>query len=195
MPGRRTPAPVVLRELRWEDFPARVASYLALYDEVKENPDLGMTLTENLPKEVDEVDWFAGLYRQTLTGQTVAVVGEVDGRAVGLVTVSAVRQGGQRTENAHVGTLGILVDRSYRGQGVGDALLRRALELARDRVEIVRLIVFSVNVRAKRLYERFGFRTTGRLEREIKRNGRYLDVEMMTLDLKGWKAPPPRTSR
>lgn len=182
-------SPFVLRELRWEDFPARLESYLSLYDEVKENPDLGMTLMAERPTREEEVGWFADLYRRALRREDIVVVGETDGRAVGLVTVAAPRFGGRRSENSHVGVLGVLVDRAYRGQGLGEALLVRALELARGRFEIVRLTVFSVNTRAKRLYERLGFRTTGRLDREVKRNGRYLDEEMMALDLKDWRPP------
>jgi RimJ/RimL family protein N-acetyltransferase len=181
--------PFLLRELRWEDFPARVESYLSLYEEVKENPDLGMTLTATVPGRAEEAAWFADLYRRTLQGDTIVVVGEMDGRAVGMVTIARTRFGGADSEAGHVGTLGILVDRGYRGKGLGAALMVRALELAKEHFEIVRLVVFSVNVRAKRLYERLGFRTTGRLEREVKRGGRYLDEEMMTLDLDGWTPP------
>jgi RimJ/RimL family protein N-acetyltransferase len=178
-------ATFVLRELRWEDFPARLDAYLSLYDEVKENPDLGMSLLARAPAEPEEVDWFAGLYRRVRSGDDIAVVGEIDGRAVGLVTIVRSRFGGRESENGHVGVLGILVDRRYRSQGLGEAMMRRALELARGQFEIVRLVVFSVNVRAKRLYERLGFRVTGRLEAEVRRNGRYLDEEMMMLDLRG----------
>lgn len=179
----------VLRELRWGDFRDRLDAYLALYDEVKEDPDLGMTLLHQRPAEADEIDWFAGLFRQVQQGDTLAVVGEIDGRAVGLVTIARSRFGGRASENGHVGVLGILVDRRYRGRGLGEAMMRRALELARGQFEVVRLLVFSVNVRAKRLYERLGFRTTGHLEAEVLRDGRYLDEEMMMLDLRGAFAP------
>ncbi len=195
MADRKRRAPVVLRELRWEDFTARAETYLALWDEVRENPDLGMTLGETPPTEDEEIDWFAGLYRRVRKGQTIVVIGEVDGRAVGMVSIAPGPLGGPRSENAHVGILGVLVDRRYRGQGIGEAMLVRALELARERFEIVRLIVFSANVRAKRLYERLGFRTNGRLEREVKRGGRYLDEEMMSLDLQAWRPPTSRTGQ
>lgn len=184
MPGPRKPAPpFVLRELRWGDFPSRMRAYLDLYDEVRENPDLGMTLMAERPDEASEIGWFSDLYRRTRLGQAVAVVGEIDGQPVGMVVISSPRFGGTRSENSHVGVLGILVDRRYRGRGLGEALMVRALELARARFEIVRLTVFSVNTRAKRLYERLGFRTTGHLEREVRRGERYLDEEMMTLVL------------
>jgi len=186
---RSPPPSLVVRELRWEDYRSRIDAYLALYAEVKENPDLGMTLMHSPPPEADEVGWFSNLLQQVLRGDTIAVVGEMDGKAVGLVTIGGGRYVGVASEASHVGILGILVDRRYRGRGIGEAILVRALELAQRRFEIVRLVVFSVNVRAKQLYERLGFRVNGRLEREVKRGGRYLDEEMMTLELKGWKPP------
>jgi RimJ/RimL family protein N-acetyltransferase len=195
MPASRKGAVAfVLRELRWEDFPSRRDGYFALYDEVKENPELGLTLMAERPSEEGEAGWFSDLYRAALRGDTVVVVGEMDGKAVGMATIAPARFGGRASENAHVGILGILVDRPYRGRGLGEALLVRALELARARFERVRLAVFSVNVRAKRLYERLGFRTVGHLEGEVKRGGRYLDEELMTLHLADWR-PPAATPR
>ena len=190
MPTARQPStPFVLRELRWEDYPARVRAYLDLYDEVRENPDLGMTLELSRPTEAAEAGWFSDLYRRVKDGQTVAVVGEIDGQAVGMVTIMQSRWAGNLSESSHVGTLGILVDRRYRGRGLGEAMMVRDLTLARSKFEIVRLVVFSVNVRAQRLYERLGFRKTGRLDRQVKRNGRYLDEEMMALTTADWRAP------
>lgn len=186
--SRHAKAPFVLRELRWEDFRDRTEGYLALYDEVRENADLGMTLMQRRPTTEDEAGWFSDLYRATLRGDTIVVVGEVDGRAVGMVTIAPGRLG-RGSESAHVGTLGILVDRRHRGRGLGEALLVRALELARSRFERVRLTVFSGNVRAKRLYERLGFGTVGHLEGEVKRSGRYLDEDIMTLSLADWHPP------
>ena len=192
MPAARpAPAGFALRELRWEDFHDRMTGWLALYREVRENPDLGMTLLETPPTEPEESAWFAQVYRRVREGVDIAVVAEADGRAVGMVSVQVPRYGGKRSENSHVGVLGILVDRAYRGRGIGTALLVRALELSREKFEIVRLTVFSVNTGARRLYESLGFRTTGHLPREVKRQGRYLDEEMMALDLAGWRPPGP----
>ena len=191
--GPGAPPAFLLRELRWEDFPGRMAVYLDLYDEVRENPDLGMTLLLPRPTEADEVSWFSGLYQRVLRGEDVAVIGEIDGRPVGMVTIVGSRFAGRASETSHVGVLGILVARGYRGRGLGEAMMVRALELAQGKFEIVRLVVFSVNVRARRLYERLGFRTTGHLEAEVKRDGRYLDEEMMTLRLSDGKAPAGRS--
>jgi len=188
-PPPRGRPPFVVRELRWGDFADRMAGFLALFEEVREDPDLGLTLTRTPPTEAEEVGWFTNLYQRARRGEAVVVVGEADGHAVGMATVASPRNGGSDSEGGHVGVLGITVDRPYRGRGLGAVLLRTALEQARGRFEIVRLNVFSVNVRARSLYERFGFRLCGHLDREVKRGDRYLDEEIMTLDLAGWVPP------
>ena len=191
MPGpSSSQIPLLLRELRWEDFPSRRDSYYDLYEEVRENPGLGMTLFRLRPTEAEEAAWFSRLYQAVQQGDSVVVVAEVGGRAVGMVSISGTSPGSAGLESSHVGVLGVLVDRGHRGQGVGSAMILRALELARRRFERVRLLVFETNVRAKALYERLGFRATGRFVGEVKRGGRYLDEELMTLDLRTWQPPP-----
>ncbi len=127
----------------------------------------------------EEVDWFAGLYRQVLLGNAVAVVAERRGRPVGSCTV--LRAGPAGSEGGHVGILGILVHEGHRGAGVGSALLRSALRRSRTMFETVRLGVFGTNTGARRLYERFGFRPAGTIPRAFRRRGRYIDEELMVL--------------
>ncbi len=60
---------------------------------------------------------------------------------------------------------GIFVSRSARGQGVGSALIDAVLAEARLRGMCeVRLDVIDINLRARALYERYGFAATDRVE-------------------------------
>ena len=64
----------------------------------------------------------------------------------------------------HSGVLGMGVAASYRGQGVGSALLLATLEAASARgITRVELVVRADNAAAIRLYERNGFELEGRL--------------------------------
>ncbi len=173
-----TAAPFTLRELRWSDLESLRETYYLLYDERETNPEIGITLFATRPSPADEVAWFAQLYRAVLAGDAVCVVADVDGRSVGSCTVRRAAPTAE-SEGAHVAELGILVHRDYRGHGVGRALLARALRECEGRFETVFLRVFSVNVRARRLYEEFGFVRTGTLPREIRRGNRYFDAEIM----------------
>ena len=76
----------------------------------------------------------------------------VDGLAVGLLRVS-------ESESAvFIDQVEIVPD--YQGQGIGTSLINNLLALGRP----VELGVLKVNVDARRLYERLGFRVTGDTE-------------------------------
>ena len=176
-PARPLPN-VVIRELRWNDFDAIRENYMLLYEERRENPEIGITLFEDPPSYSDEVGWFAGLYRDVLSGISIVSVADRDGVAVGQCTVRREGPPGE-SENAHVGHLGIVVHRDHRGSGAGRALMRHALAECRGKFEVVRLSVFSVNVRARKLYEEMGFVYLGTIPRAIHRGDRYLDEDLM----------------
>lgn len=79
-----------------------------------------------------------------------------------------------RPTRAHTGVLGIGVLAPFRGQGVGSALLRQALDQARSsgftRVE---LSVRAGNRRVVSLYQRFGFVEEGLQRNAIRLDGQY----------------------
>jgi ribosomal protein S18 acetylase RimI-like enzyme len=59
----------------------------------------------------------------------------------------------------------------FQGQGIGTVLLRRILDGARVRRIAVRLQVLRANTRARRLYERLGFRVTGETDSHFQMEG------------------------
>lgn len=86
----------------------------------------------------------------------------------------------------HRCNLAISVLRDYWGRGIGTGLMERMLDFARQiGVELASLEVRSDNERAKALYRKFGFQSFGTFPRYFKINGRYFDVDCMTLDLTG----------
>lgn len=171
---------MIVRDVRWSDFDDFREVYFRLYDERERGEPIGITLFNDRPSFADEVEWFGRLYRRVLAGDAVVSVAEVDGHAVGHCTVDRAAPLAS-SEAGHVGVLGILVDASHRGQGVGSALLRDALERCRGKFEVVRLSVFSVNERAQQLYRRFGFVRCGHFARAVKRGATYYDEEEMAL--------------
>ena len=72
--------------------------------------------------------------------------------------------GGSLYSSLHRARLGIGVERAFRAQGAGTALIEAALNWARRERKLrwIDLSVFAHNQRALRLYERLGFRETGR---------------------------------
>jgi putative acetyltransferase len=73
-----------------------------------------------------------------------------------------------------------------RGEGIGAALLDEAIRWARGAgVEKIVLSVYPSNTAAISLYRRFGFVDEGRLSRQSRRSGGYLDEILMGLWLGG----------
>jgi RimJ/RimL family protein N-acetyltransferase len=172
---------VTIRDLVWGDMPSLVDGYLALYDEVQEDPDLGIWLFPTRPSLGEEGEWFAGLFRRVQEGTGVAGVAEEDGKAVALCTV---HWKAPQKEGRHVGTLGLLVSRAYRNRGIGKALMGYTLDRCRGKFEQVELAVFASNTIARKLYQSVGFQSWGVEPKAILREGRYTDVEHMVLHLR-----------
>ena len=84
-----------------------------------------------------------------------------------------------------VAALGMMVDARWRGRGVGGALVRSAIEAARDLgAHKVALQVWPHNTAARRLYLRYGFVEEGLLRRHYpRRNGELWDAVVMGLVL------------
>jgi ribosomal protein S18 acetylase RimI-like enzyme len=77
----------------------------------------------------------------------------------------------------------VYVDSNYRGQNIGEKLIRRALEYAfgLDGIEQVQLSVIAGNDKAIKLYEKFGFKTFGVQPRYFMVGDTYLDQQFMQL--------------
>ena len=96
---------------------------------------------------------------ESRTSSATVLVGEVDGRLVGAVTVAT--RGGEWAEQAAPGeaVIRMLVVRAdARGSGAGEELVRACLDVARqDGCALVRLSSQEEMTAAHRLYERLGF--------------------------------------
>lgn len=109
------------------------------------------------------------------TGNYVAVA-EAAGRVVGVVDLTTL--GLERC--SHVVELGIGVLPRYTNRGIGSALLRHALNWARDRgFSKVRLLVIETNTRARHVYRKLGFRESGRYLKEVRTVRGYVDLLVM----------------
>jgi len=77
----------------------------------------------------------------------------------------------------------VYVDSNYRGQNIGERLIRQALDYGfhLEGIEQVQLSVIANNQTAIRLYEKLGFKTFGVQSRYFKVGDSYLDQQFMQL--------------
>jgi RimJ/RimL family protein N-acetyltransferase len=121
-----------------------------------------------------DIEERAALFASTVGGSLVAVAG---GQVIGMVHVEVSRHG--------FGELGMLVDRQWRGQGIGAALLEAAIDWARGQgLHKLCLEVFAHNTAAIALYRKSGFAEEGRRPGQYRRaSGELWDSIMMGLPL------------
>lgn len=144
-------------------------------------------------QDIHEIFTCAGVFRNTLQLPYVSLdkrrdwlrylapdehllVAEVEGKVVGSVSLSR-----RRDRLAHVAGLGMAVHDDYQSRGIGTALMRAALDLADNWLNIrrVELDVYTDNLTAIRMYEKFGFETEGIRKGLAFREGDYVDAYHM----------------
>ncbi|KVC26161.1 GNAT family N-acetyltransferase [Burkholderia pseudomultivorans] len=109
--------------------------------------------------------------------QGVSLVAEIDGVVVGHLALHAESNPRRR----HVAGLGMMVDASHHGRGIGSRLLAAAIDLAENWLNVTRveLTVFVDNRAAIALYEKHGFRIEGESPEYALRDGAYASVHHM----------------
>ena len=106
----------------------------------------------------------------------------VDGILVGTVGLSR----GDSPKTQHRGFIwGVYVAKEQQGQGIGRHLMVEAIARARNvpGLAIVVLAVVTANDAARKLYVSLGFQTYGIERRAMLVAGKYLDEELMALDV------------
>lgn len=84
---------------------------------------------------------------------------------------------------AHVGSLGIIVKKNYRDQGIGSHLIDLAIKESKRLNKKQKLILscFSNNERALHLYKKVGFKIIGVRKRQFYMDSKYYDEILMEL--------------
>lgn len=89
-----------------------------------------------------------------------------------------------RLKKKHKGELfGVYVQRHARGRGLGEAVVRHVVDVARGEVEQLLATVASLNRPARALYAKLGFEVYGHEPRGQKVGDRYYDQEHLVLML------------
>ena len=83
---------------------------------------------------------------------------------------------------------GVYVKAEMRGAGLGRVLVQAVIEAARPEARQLHTAVVTENPVARQLYQTLGFRSYGIEPRALEVDGRFLDEELLMLDLDGARA-------
>jgi ribosomal protein S18 acetylase RimI-like enzyme len=101
--------------------------------------------------------------------------------------VSFIRDGEDREKLRHKGIVSTMyVSKEFRGHGIAKELLEELIKRVKtiSGIEQINLIVIASNVKAKQLYEKFGFEKFGTELNSIKWRDKYFSEDQMVLRLK-----------
>jgi putative acetyltransferase len=169
LPAEASPPPpgVQIRPGR----PSDAASFLEMWRGVVEERHWVRTET------VGRVRDYRRSFAESWTNDRARLLAVAPEGVVGIITIERMTH----PVNRHVATLGMAVGPSWRGRGLGSALMAAALRWARQSsVEKVTLEVFPGNEAAVALYRKFGFAEEGRMVRQSKKSYGYEDEVIMS---------------
>lgn len=153
-----------------------ILEYLRIVGGETDNLTFG---SEGFPMTVKEEQRY--LESLMSTHSSIMLLARKDGRIVGNASFNGYLM--ERTK--HRGDFGISVLKAEWGNGIGSRLLEKIIEFAKDEAyaEIISLEVRSDNIRAIKLYKKYGFETIGHFKGFFKIDGKDIDFDLMNLYL------------
>ncbi len=163
----------MLRSPRWEDLEGLMEYINSLIDEKAD-----IYRKEKVTRE-EEAEWLAERLVDIDKGDVIHLVADVDSEVVAGAEVEK-----QKYRMSHVGILGIGVKSGFRGIGIGTAIMKTLIEESKKAgLKVLVFDVFDTNDMAKVLYKNLGFKEVGKIPKGICRNGKYIDLVKMALEL------------
>ncbi len=138
-----------------------------------------ITLNKNQTLK-QETDFFKNKLKEIKKNKSVFLIAEHNSRIIGTTGIN-LYSGRQE----HVGELGIVIAKDYRGIGLGDFLMTEIIKLAKKelKIKIIRLDVFSNNKPAKKLYQKQGFKKVATIPDQFEYQKKLINQEIMLLYL------------
>lgn len=138
---------------------------------------------EIITREAEE-EYLKTSLKEISESDKVIVVTTINNRVAGIADVTRDKKGKRRTH--HIGIFGISLRTQYRGEGIGEELMKTAIDEAKKKIpdlKIITLGVYGVNDKAINLYKKIGFKEHGRLPKGCWYRGDYLDHVEMYLEV------------
>lgn len=124
----------------------------------------------------ERMEWFAGHGG----GSRSLIVAEEAGIVAGYASLSQYRE-----QDAYAKTveLSIYIHHDYRGQGIGEALMKEIIDRAKKEsgIHAVISVITGGNEASVRLHKKFGFAFCGTMKEAGEKFGRWLDIDLYEL--------------
>lgn len=122
-----------------------------------------------------EAEW-----EKIAAGDAVKFFCFIDGRLAGMSDVH--RDTALLTRRRHVGIFGIIIGKDFRGEGIGEMMMRTTIAEATKHIQGLRMIkldCFATNTPAIALYKKLGFTEVGRIPEALLHKNDYVDEIIM----------------
>lgn len=130
----------------------------------------------------DEIKFLEGVIKTTKKKTKVFLVAEYDDKVIGTVSVEL-----EKWRRNHIGKFGIAIRDGYRGVGLGKYLMSEIIKLAKRELKpkpkMIQLEVYVNNKIAINFYKKMGFKTVGKIPKQIQYKGKLIDEFIMILYL------------
>jgi RimJ/RimL family protein N-acetyltransferase len=134
-----------------------------------------------LNNEITDLEEERKWFERSMKAGVLYLTVRVDGRMVGGASIHPLTD-----KRSHVAEFGIFIRDGYRNLGLGTALTKEFIEIAKKRgFEVLQLSVYATNDRAFHVYKKCEYKECGKFARDIKfLDGTYTDRILMELPLK-----------
>lgn len=170
-------ASVLLRPARVEEAEATLQAFL----EMLHTSPYVLSTPESAAKKTVETQrqWIESANADP---KAALILAEHDGRIVGITNMAGFKD----SKRPHRMGLGMSVHSDFRGVGLGEALLKKLIEIAQkiEGLRYLELNVMHVNTPARELYKKLGFQECGYYPQAYRQpDGTFTDDISMYLDL------------
>jgi len=125
----------------------------------------------------EEKKWLESTIKNIDNKEEVYLMAFIDNELAGTGNVKQ-----EKFTRKHLGLFGIVVDSNFRGEGVGETLMKLVISEAIKNIKglkIINLECFATNFIAQNLYKKMGFIEYGRFPGASKHKGKFIDEILM----------------
>ncbi|MBK1809802.1 GNAT family N-acetyltransferase [Clostridium sp. YIM B02505] len=124
----------------------------------------------------DYENYLEGVHKEE---NSIIFLATIEDKIVGIASINS----NQKARTKHVGILGIVVAKEFCGLGLGNKMIEYLIQWAKANkiTKKISLVTREDNIKAIKLYKKFGFEVEGVLKADNYINGVYYNTLMMSL--------------